>query len=475
MNKQVSPIKGPRKHHFALILAAFSLAFASSKLAAQMTPHQQLARDIHKELVEINTVTASGDTLKAAQAMAARLKVAGFSDDEVKVLSPGPRKGNLVARLRGSGVRKPMMMLAHIDVVEAKPEDWSTDPFKLVEKEGYLYGRGVADNKFMAAVFVANLIRYKQEGFRPDRDLIVVLETDEEILDANVQGIQWLLKHHRLLIDAEFALNEGGGVGLVNGKPQVHSLQTSEKVSYSFRLEVKNPGGHSSLPSKNNAIYRLADGLARLSRFDFPVQLNETTRAYFERTTALVDAKTASEMRSLISAQPDPVMVARLSETIRFNAILRTTCITTMLEAGHALNALPQTARASVNCRILPGVPVEDVQKTLVQVLADDQITVTGVGTAVPSPPSPLNPEILSAVEKLSAEFWPGITVIPTMLAAATDGSFLRNAGIPTYGHSGLASDVADVRIHGRDERILVKSFLDGLEYQYRLVKLLAK
>jgi acetylornithine deacetylase/succinyl-diaminopimelate desuccinylase-like protein len=476
MSKQVRIIQRSRPQVVGRMLASLSLALASSGLLAQMTPHQQLARDIHKELVEINTVTATGDTLKAAQAMAARLKAAGFNEDDVKVLSPGPRKGNLVARLRGSGVRKPMMMLAHLDVVEAKPEDWSTDPFKVVEKDGFLYGRGVIDNKFMAAAFVANLIRYKQEGFKPDRDLIVVLETDEEILDANVQGIQWLLKHHRSLIDAEFALNEGGGVGLLNGKPQINSLQTSEKVSYSFRLEVKNRGGHSSQPTKENAIYRLADGLARLSRFDFPVQLNETTRAYFERTAALVDAKTASEMRSVISAQPDPALVARLSETVRFNAILRTTCVTTMLEAGHAVNALPQTARATVNCRIFPGVAVEAVQKTLVQVLADDQISVSGVGTAVPSPPSPLNPEIVGAIEKLSAEFWPGVTVIPTMIAAATDGSFLRNAGIPTYGQSGVASDLSSPSgVHGRDERISVKAFLDGLEYQYRLVKILAK
>jgi acetylornithine deacetylase/succinyl-diaminopimelate desuccinylase-like protein len=459
----------------ALIFTAIALVSAPLSVRAEaLTSHQQLARDIHKELVEINTVTTTGDTLKAAQAMADRLKAAGFSDSDIRVLSPAPRKGNLVARLRGTGARKPILLLAHLDVVEAKPEDWSIDPFKLLEKDGYLYGRGVWDDKFMAAVFVANLIRYKQEGFRPDRDLIVALDTDEEINDANAMGIQWLLKNHRDLIDAEFALNEGGGVGLLNGKPLANSVQTSEKVSYSYRLEVKNSGGHSSLPPKENAIYRLADGLVRLARFDFPFQLNETTRGYFERSAALVEPQLGADMRSVASSSPDQAAIERLSKIVRYNALMRTTCVATLLEAGHAVNALPQTARASVNCRILPGVPVEEVQKTLVRVLADDQISVTPIGMPVPSPPSPLNPEIMRTVERLTAEFWPGIPVIPTMLAGATDGSFLRNAGIPTYGHSGLGADVVDVRAHGKDERILVKSFFDGHEYLYRLVKALS-
>jgi len=459
----------------AIAITAIALIGASLAAGAQpLTSHQQLARDIFKELVEINTVTATGDTLVAAQAMADRLKAAGFADSDVRVLSPAPSKGNLVARLRGTGARKPILLLAHLDVVAAAASDWSAEPFKLLEKDGYYYGRGVWDDKFMAAVFVANLIRYKQEGFRPDRDLIVALETDEEILDANKMGIQWLLANHRELIDAEFALNEGGGVGLSNGKPLVNTVQTSEKVSLSYQLEVKNPGGHSSLPSKDNAIYRLADGLARLARFDFPVQLNETTRAYFQRAAATVDAQVGADMRAVAAMPPDPQAIERLSKTVRYNAQLRTTCVTTQLTAGHAVNALPQTARASVNCRILPGEPVEEVRKTLVRVLADDQITVTQVGTPVLSAPSPLNPQIMQTVERLTAEFWPGIPVVPTMLAAATDGSFLRNAGIPTYGHSGLANDVADVRVHGKDERILVKSFFDGHEYLYRLVKALS-
>lgn len=443
-------------------------------LAQALTAHQQLARDIHRELVEINTVTATGDTLKAAQAMAARLTAAGFAQDDVRVLSPAPRKGNLVARLRGTGERRPMLLLAHTDVVSASAEDWSVEPFKLIEKDGFLYGRGVSDNKYMAAAFVANMIRYKTEGYRPQRDLILALETDEEILDANEMGIRWLLKNHRDLIDAEFALNEGGGVGLLGGKPLSNSVQTSEKVSQSYQLEVKNSGGHSSLPSKDNAIYRLADALARLARFDFPVALNDTTRAYFLQTAALVDATTGADMRSLASPQPDAAAIARLSNTIRYNAQMRTTCVATMLSGGHAVNALPQTARAGVNCRVLPGEGIDEVHKTLVRVIADDQVSVTPTSRPVPSPPSPLNPLIMGTVERLTAEFWPGIPVIPTMLAAATDGSYLRNAGIPTYGHSGLANDVSDVRVHGRDERILIKSFHDGHEYLYRLVKALS-
>jgi len=440
-----------------------------------LSSQQQLAFDIYKELVEINTVTATGDTLRAAEAMAARLRANGIAAADVQVFNPAPRKGNLVARLRGTGARKPILLLAHLDVVEAKREDWSVDPFTLLEKDGYYYARGSLDDKFMAATFVVNLIRYQQEGYRPDRDIIVALETDEEILDANALGIQWLLKNHRDLIDAEFALNEGGGVALENGKPVRNSVQTSEKVSVGYRLEVKNPGSHSSLPSKDNAIYHLAEGLSRLAKFDFPMKLNETTRAYFQRVSIMADAQTAADMRSVVSAQPDPAAIERLSAKPGYNAQLRTTCVATLLEGGHAINALPQTARASVNCRILPGEPVEDVGATLVRVLADDKITVTPIREPTLSPPSPLNPELMQAIEMLTNEFWPAVPVIPVMVAGATDGSHLRNAGIPTYGHSGLAADFSDAsRVHGKDERVLVKSFYEGQEYLYRLVKVLS-
>ena len=451
-----------------------ALLFPVIAAAQSLTAHQRLAREIYKELVEINTVTATGDTAKAAEAMAARLRSAGFPAGDVRVFTPAPRKGNLVARLRGSGAKKPILLLAHIDVVEAKREDWSMDPFKLVEKDGYFYGRGTADDKFMAAAFVANLIRYRQEGFRPERDLILVLETDEEIGDANNMGIRWLLANHRDLIDAEFALNEGAAVGLKNGKPLRHGLQTAEKVPVNYRLEVKNAGGHSSLPSKDNAIYRLSEGLARLSKFDFPVKLNETTRLWFERSAATEEAQTGADMKAVAAGRADAAATARLSAKPNYNAQLRTTCVATMLEGGHASNALPQSARATVNCRVLPGEPIEEVEKALRRVLADEQISLTRTGEFVASPPSPLRPDLMQAIEKLTAQFWPGIPVIPSMSAGATDGRYLRNAGIQTYGHSGLAGDVDDVRIHGRDERVAIKAFDDGLEYLYRLVKMLS-
>jgi len=445
-----------------------------SIFAQTPSPTQQFARDIYKELVEINTVTPTGDTLAAAEAMAARLRAAGFSGSDVQVFNPAPRKGNLVARLHGTGARKPILLMAHIDVVEARREDWTFDPFKLLEKDGYFYARGSGDDKFMAATFVANMIRYKQEGYRPDRDIILLLETDEEILDANALGVQWMLKNHRDLIDAEFALNEGGAVGLKNGKPVRNSIQTSEKVPVNYSLEVRNSGGHSSLPTKDNAIYHLAEGLARLSKYDFPLTLNETTRSWLERAAPLEDAKIGAAMNSVASGNPDPAALALLSSMPAYNAQLRTTCVATMLQAGHAFNALPQKAQATVNCRVLPGEPVEEVQKTLARVVDDSQMSVTQTWAGAYSKPSSLNPEFLSAAERVTAQFWPGIPVIPTMGTGATDGSFLRNAGIPTYGTSGLAGDIDDVRSHGKDERILIKSFVDGQEYLYRLVKILA-
>jgi acetylornithine deacetylase/succinyl-diaminopimelate desuccinylase-like protein len=454
--------------------ALFAFGFASRALAQTLTPQQQLAFDIFKELVEINTVTATGDTGRAADAMAARLRAAGFSGDDVQVFKPAPRKGNLVARLRGTGVRKPILLMAHLDVVEALASDWSFDPFKLTEKEGYFYGRGSGDDKFMAATFVANLIRYKQENFTPNRDIILALETDEEIGDSDGLGIQWLVKNHRDLIDAEYALNEGGVVGIKNGKLIRNSLQTMEKVYLNYRLEVLNKGGHSSVPSTDNAIYHLAEGLARLGKFSFPVNLNATTRAYFARTAELESPQTAADIRSVLSASSDPAALARLSANPAHNAQLRTTCVATMLEGGHAENALPQTARALINCRIMPGEKFDDIKAALIRVLADDQIAVKQVDDAKPSDSAVIDEELLATIEKTSAEFWPGVPVVPIMSAGATDGLFLRNAGIPTYGHSGLASDVDDVRAHGKDERVAVKSFFDGAEYLHRLVRRLS-
>jgi acetylornithine deacetylase/succinyl-diaminopimelate desuccinylase-like protein len=459
-------------------LATWAVALITLGVAAAESPtrHQQLALDIYKELVEIDTVVGVGDTARAAEAMAARLRAAGFSGPDVQVLVPAPRKGNLVARLRGTGKRRPILLLAHIDVVAARREDWSVDPFRLTERDSYFYGRGTTDNKFMAAAFVANMIRYKQEGYTPDRDIILALETDEEIFDAYAVGIRWLLANHRHLIDAEFALNEGGRVGLKAGKPLWNSVQVSEKVVVTFKLEAKDKGGHSSLPTKDNPIYRLAEGLARLSKFNFPLKLNDTTRAFFLRSAETESAQVAADMRAIVAgaAEPAALAITRLSANPLYNAQLRTTCATTLVEGGHAVNALPQTARATVNCRVLLGESISEVEATLNRVLADDQISVTQWGIPVLSTASALHGEVIAAIEELSAEFWPGVPVIPIMSTGATDSTFLRNAGIPAYGHSGLADEVDDFRAHGKDERVPVKSFHVGHEYLYRLVKRLA-
>jgi acetylornithine deacetylase/succinyl-diaminopimelate desuccinylase-like protein len=452
-----------------------ALVLLSASISAQtLTPPQQFAHDVYRELIEINTVTPTGDTGQAADAMAAHLRAAGFPESDVQVFKPAPRKGNLVARLHGTGARKPILLVAHLDVVEARREDWSFDPFKLVEKDGYYYGRGTGDDKFMAAVFVSNLVRYKQEGFRPDRDIILVLETDEEIGDRNGVGIQWLIKNHRDLIDAEFALNEGGNVGLRNGKALRNSIQTSEKVFADYTFEVKNSGGHSSIPSKDDAIYHLAGGLSRLAQFEFPIKLNATTRAWLEEASSFEDKQIGADMLSVASGRPDLAAVARLSALPAYNAQLRTTCVATLLEGGHADNALPQKAQATINCRVLPGESLDEVQQTLVRVVADEHISVAPAELDAQSPPSPLKPEIMGAIRQVTAELWPGIPVIPIMSTGASDGSFLRNVGIPVYGTSGRANDIDDVRAHGKDERTSVKSFYDGQHYLYRLVKLLA-
>jgi acetylornithine deacetylase/succinyl-diaminopimelate desuccinylase-like protein len=465
------------RHLAALLLATLVPLAGHSALAADpdvANAQQQFAHQVYQELVQINTTASVGDTYQAAQAMAARLKAAGFPDEDIHVFQTAPKRGDLVARLRGSGKHKPILLMAHIDVVEAKREDWTTDPFQLVEKDGYFYGRGTGDDKYMAATFVSNLIRYKQEHYKPDRDVILVLETDEETGDPNAYGIGWLVKNHRDLIDAEFALNEGGGVGVKDGKPIYNSVQTSEKVFQSFWLEVHNPGGHSSQPRPDNAIYELAAGLERLAKFAFPVQLNDTTRLYFERMSRIEQGQDALDMKAVLINPPDPAAIERLSQKPPYNAQLRTTCVATRLEGGHADNALPQVARALVNCRILPNHSTEEIQSTLVRVLADDQIAVRADAPAKPSPPSPLLPQLIKPIEKLTARFWPGVPVIPIMSTGASDSLYLRNAGIPSYGHSGLANNIFDVRSHGKDERVNVAAFFTGQEYLYELVKQLA-
>jgi acetylornithine deacetylase/succinyl-diaminopimelate desuccinylase-like protein len=447
---------------------------AAVAAASELLPHQELARDLLKELIEIDTTHSNGDNTAAAQAMADRLLAAGFPPEDVHVLAPVERKGNLVARYRGrDSERKPLLLLAHIDVVEADPADWTLPPFTFVEEDGYYYGRGTTDDKDEAAIHIANFIRMKEEGFQPDRDIIVALTADEEGGPNN--GVQWLLENHRDLIDAEYALNEGGGGAMKDGQHIANGVQASEKVYQSFTLEVTNPGGHSSLPLKDNAIYHLADALVRIRNHDFPVSLNEVTQLFFERSAELAEGELADAMRGVLQSPPDPASIAFFSDMPFYNSRLRTTCVATQLDAGHAENALPQRARATVNCRVLPGESMDSVHNTLETVIGNDQVSVTRVADATPSPPSPLTPEMLSAIETTTEAMWPGIPVIPTMSTGATDGLYLRNAGIPVYGVSGLFGEIDDSRAHGQNERILIESYFDGLEFLYRLTKTLSR
>jgi len=454
--------------------ALLAQAPADPSHQSPVSPHGALAAEILKQLVDINTTDSTGSTTTAAEAIAARLEAAGFPAADVQVLGPNPRKGNLVARFRGAGGRRPLLLLAHLDVVEARRDDWSVDPFHLIEKDGYYYGRGTSDDKGMAARLVASLIRLKQEGFRPDRDLVLALTADEEGGDFN--GVAWLLEHQRPLIDAEFAINEGGSGVSKNGKYLVNEVQAAEKVYQDFRLEVRNPGGHSSLPVKDNAIGHLAAGLSRLVAYDFPVRLSEITRQYFERSSAVQDdPQVRADMRTVAGASPDAVALARLAAaSAYYNAMMRTTCVPTRLEGGHANNALPQLAAAIVNCRLLPDESATAVRQTLVNVLADSQISVTLVGQANPSRPATLMPEVMDAVESLTRAMFPGVIVVPVMSTGATDGLYLRNAGIPTFGIDATFGDIDDVRMHGRDERVGVKQFHEGLEFHYRLIRTLA-
>ena len=453
------------------MLVRFLLGIAFLAIADDPA-NNQLARDVYKELIEINTTDSAGTTTVAAQAMADRLKAAGFPETDIQVIGPNPRKRNLVARYRGTGQRKPLLLVAHLDVVEAPRQDWSVDPFKFLEREGYFWGRGTTDDKAMAAAWIAAFLRFRKENYVPDRDLIIALTADEEGGDNN--GIQWLLANHRDLIDAAYALNEGGESQMKEGTYLLNAIQASEKVYQSFRLEVHSPGGHSSRPLNDNAIYHLAEGLTRLSKFQFPPHMTDATAEYYKRMALLTSGQTANDMRAVSKNPLDHAALSRLSKSTHDNALLRTTCVATRLEGGHADNALPQLARAVVNCRILPGESPSEVRSTLIRVLADSKISVTAMEDAVASAPSPLTPEVMSAVERATNLMWPGVPVIPVMSTGATDGLYLRNAGIPTYGVSGFFQEVDDTRAHGRDERLGVKQFYEGREFLYRLVKALS-
>ncbi|MGH9730023.1 MAG: M20/M25/M40 family metallo-hydrolase [Candidatus Acidiferrales bacterium] len=456
-----------------VVLFAFLLSPAALMCAQQNSDVNRLAHDIYKQLIETNTTESVGNTATAADEMAARLRAAGFPASDVVVLSQDARHGNIVARIHGSGARKPILFLAHLDVVEANRADWSIDPFKLTEKDGFFYGRGTSDVKDGDAILVTNFIRLKREGYNPDRDLILALTSDEEGGDFN--GVSWLLEKHRDLIDAEYCINtDGGDFQLKDGKPLLASIQTSEKIYADFQLQVRNKGGHSSLPAPDNAIYHLANGLVRLSKYQFPVQLNETTRAFFERMAIIDHGPLSKEMEGAAKNPPDRAAIGLLSASPYYNALLRTTCVATRLDAGHANNALPQDAHAIVNCRILPGGTQEQAEKTLVKVLDDPQIQVAPVAPPHNSPASPLREDVLQTTEQAVNAVWPGVPVVPVMDTGASDGYRLRAAGIPTYGVSGVFIDMDDVRAHGRDERILETSFYQGVDFFYRYIRALS-
>ena len=467
------------KSWFALVVV-FALLTGLSQ--AQLdSANQQLSRDIFQQLIDINTTESVGNTTTAAQAMAKRLRDAGFPAKDVVVLGPDARHGNMVARYRGTGQHPPILMIGHLDVVEARRSDWTTDPFHFVEKDGYFYGRGTQDMKSDDAIWVADFIRLMREGYKPDRDLILALTSDEEGGPAN--GVDWLIKNHRDLISAEFVLNsDGGGVNTVNGKPLFISMDGSEKLYGDYQLKATNPGGHSSLPEPDNAIYHVTDALARLQKFQFPFELNAVTRGYFERMATIEHGQRAADMKAILQTPPDQAAIARLSEDPVFNATMRTTCVATRLQGGHANNALPQTATAIVNCRILPGHSREEVRQQLVKVFDDPKVEVRYVandGTTLSDrapeklgyAPVKLRPDVMQPLEKVAAQMWPGAPVIPTMSTGASDGVYTNAAGLPTFGISGTAIDMDDVRAHGRDERLGVQSFYNGVQFYYLFLK----
>jgi acetylornithine deacetylase/succinyl-diaminopimelate desuccinylase-like protein len=465
-----------------LLLLLCALLLASSSNAQMDQATKQLALDMFKQLVEINTTDSVGNVTTAAEAMAQRFRTAGFPESDIQILGPNDRKKNMVARLHGSGKHKPLLLIGHLDVVEARREDWTTDPFQFVEKDGFFYGRGTQDMKDDDAIMVATLIKMKQEGFVPDRDIILTLTADEEGGQSN--GVNWLLKNHRDLIDAEFVLNPDElTVWTEHGKAMVVEVEAAEKTYSDYQLVVTDAGGHSSLPTPRNAIYQLANGLARLQHYKFPVELNDVTRAYYERMAKVETGQRSADMKAILRNPPDPAAAARLSQDVNDNAMLHTTCVATRFNAGHANNALPQRAEAIVNCRLLPDHTKQETRGTLVRIMNDPAVAVRyvsdvfEVSDTVPGnpvfAPQALRQDVLGAVEKIAGDMWPGTPVIPTMARGASDGTYTSAAGMPTYEVAGVAVDRNDDREHGRDERVGVESFYRGLDFYYRFLKVL--
>ena len=464
----------------AAVIAATTAAQAQP--ATKSDPTQPAFRALYKELVETNTTASAGSCTLAAERMAARLKAAGFPDSDLTVFTAPnlPKDGGLVAVYPGKDPKaKAILLLAHLDVVEAKREDWTRDPFTLVEEDGFFHARGAMDDKAQAAIWVDSLIRFRTEGFHPRRTIKMALTCGEEG-GGRLNGATWLVQNKRDLIDAEFALNEGAGGQLDDhGKRVAHTIEAGEKTSQSFTLEVTNPGGHSSRPVPDNAIYRLADALEKIRGYEFPVMLNDANRGYLTQMSKVVGGAQGAAMAAIVANPKDARADALLSKDPSLHTMLRTTCVATMLSAGHAQNALPQRATALINCRIFPGVAREAVRAKLIEVIGDPQVSVSKTAivraeTETPAPAPPLTPRVMGPIEKVSAEMWPGVPVVPILQAGATDGKPLTAAGIPTYGVSGIFLEPDLGRIHGLNERVGVTALYEGREFLYRLVKIYA-
>ncbi len=473
------------KTFLVTLVVSCAAAGISQQQQLPQTPAQDRAQAlaIFKELVEINTTdTPQGNVTTATEAMQRHFLDAGFSPDDVHLLGPNERKKDLVVRIRAAGApkEKPVLFLCHIDVVQALRSDWSTDPFQFVEKDGYYYGRGTQDMKDSDAALVETFLRLHREGYKPQRDLILALTADEE--GGKFNGADWLVREHRDLVDAAFVINpDAGGVELENGRPVVAEVEATEKLYADFQVTATNRGGHSSLPRPDNAIYELTAALDRLAAYTFPLELNEVTRTYFKNLAANETGQTAEDMQAILATPPDAAAAARLSAEPAFNARLRTTCVATRLNAGHANNALPQTAQAVVNCRILPGHSPEEIRKQMITVFGDPKLSVEyisslgDISASAPDreamlPPAP-SQEVWTPLATLTQAIWPGITVTPVMETGASDSIYFTQAGIPSYGYSAIALERDDVRAHGRDERLPIDSYWKSLDFFYAFAK----
>ena len=466
--ERLSPIRAA----IASLLVASAAVCASAPAAPAAPPSGDVAREILREMIDTRSTHDVGST-ELARKVQARLLAAGFAPADAQLLIPvdHPRAGNVVARLHGSGKGKPVLYLCHLDVVAANPEDWTRNPFHLTEDNGWLYGRGTIDMKGQDAAVLTALLRMKSEHFIPERDIVVAFTADEES-GGERNGVDWLLTEHRDLVNADLVINpDGGEAGMKGGRRLYVGVQTSEKMSMAFEAEVTDKGGHSSRPTADNPIYRLSEGLARLSKFRFPVHLTDTTRQYFERRAAIETGAIKSDMLAVAKTPPDPAAIERLSAVVETNILLRTTCTATQIEGGHAQNALPQRARATLQCRIIPGESQDSVRDTLARVLNDPTIKISVITPATPSPESPLSGTILPTVEKVVHELWPDVVILPQMGAGASDSKYTRLIGMPSYGIDGMFDDLDDARAHGRDERIGVAAFGQEVDFTYRLMR----